>query len=368
VTTAANRLSHLKSVSPAAASGEALQDFRNNAPRHSETKAATAAARPLAANSLQFHPLTDIFPLMEGEEFDALVADIKANGLNKPITLYLGKIKIAGGSRKRPWLILDGRNRYRACVKAGIEPRFEEFKGDDAAATAYVISANIHRRHLTTAQKRDLIAKLIKAEPEKSNNAIAKQARVDDKTVGKVRQGMEARSEIPNVESRNDTKGRKQPARKGWSPERWRRHKEKKKGKSKSSEARSSAPEREAVRARPDIGEVERLRARVDELQAEKRQLGLKIVGLESENAELKAANAELRVKLGLATGTPAGEPPKNGGRAATSPKRCDGSDLGQSASADTPTLEERAAALAGKGVQEPIPDFLLRKPTMVVS
>jgi hypothetical protein len=40
VTTAANRLSHLKSVSPAAASGEALQDFRNNAPRHSETKAA----------------------------------------------------------------------------------------------------------------------------------------------------------------------------------------------------------------------------------------------------------------------------------------------------------------------------------------
>jgi Protein of unknown function (DUF3102) len=67
-------------------------------------------------------------------------------------------------------------------------------------------------------------------------------------------------------------------------------------------------------------------------------------------------------------TGTPAARPPKNGGRAATSPTRCDGSDPVQSASANTPTIEERAAAIAAKGVQEPIPDFLLRKPTEVVS
>ena len=38
---------------------------------------------------------------------------------------------------------------------------------------AYVISANIHRRHLTAEQKRELIAKLIKATPEKSNRQIA---------------------------------------------------------------------------------------------------------------------------------------------------------------------------------------------------
>src|SRR5262245_61743630 len=150
-------------------------------------------------SKLQFHPLADIFPMMEGEEFEALVADIKANGLIAPITLHEG-------------MILEGRNRYRACLDADVEPTFTPFRGNDPAA--YVTSANIHRRHLTQEQKRELVAKLVKAQPEASNNAIAKQAKVDDKTVAKVRHNMEARSEIPNVQLRTDTKGRKQPAKK----------------------------------------------------------------------------------------------------------------------------------------------------------
>jgi Protein of unknown function (DUF3102) len=186
-------------------------------------------------------------------------------------------------------------------------------------------------------------------------------------------------------------KGRKQQARKGWSRERWRRHKERKRGHRSKNATPAAAPPTPA-QARQDIGpagtgEVERLRARVDELQAELRLREIKITGLESENGELKAANAELCAKLEAAacapvatkngsrgargasdTGTPAARPPKNGGRAATSPTRCDGSDPVQSASANTPTIEERAAAIAAKGVQEPIPDFLLRKPTEVVS
>lgn len=60
---------------------------------------------------LKFHPLAEVFPLIEGAEFDALVADIKANGLHDPITLLDGTI-------------LDGRNRYRACLNAGVTPKF----------------------------------------------------------------------------------------------------------------------------------------------------------------------------------------------------------------------------------------------------
>jgi ParB-like chromosome segregation protein Spo0J len=147
-----------------------------------------------------------MFPLMEGAEFDDLVADIKKNGLQEWIVTYQG-------------MVLDGRNRYRACLEAGVEPHDEPLVNrtgieNDDTARAYVISANLHRRHLTAEQKREAIEKLLRAKPETSNNAIAKQVKVDDKTVAKVRRGMETRSEIPNVENRTDTKGRKQPARK----------------------------------------------------------------------------------------------------------------------------------------------------------
>jgi hypothetical protein len=79
---------------------------------------------------------------------------------------------------------------------------------------AYCISANLHRRHLTQQQKRDLIAKLLKANPERSDRQMAGLAKVDNKTVGTIRREMEAREEIPHVEKRTDTKGRHQPATK----------------------------------------------------------------------------------------------------------------------------------------------------------
>ena len=87
---------------------------------HRKTSKTTSSdSTSTSAKQLQFHPLANLFPLAEGTEFDALVADIKANGLNEPIVLY-------------EEMILDGRNRYRACLAAGVEPEFDEYiEGDD---------------------------------------------------------------------------------------------------------------------------------------------------------------------------------------------------------------------------------------------
>jgi ParB-like chromosome segregation protein Spo0J len=154
---------------------------------------------------IKFHPLADIFPLMEGEAFDALVADIKANGLREPIMLYEGKI-------------LDGRNRYRACLEAGVEVEWERWMWEQTAnPVAYVISKNIHRRHLTAEQKRDLIAKLVKAKPEKSDRQIAETVKASPTTVGKIRGEMESTvqsGQLPEKRIGKDGKARKKPAKK----------------------------------------------------------------------------------------------------------------------------------------------------------
>jgi hypothetical protein len=150
---------------------------------------------------LKFHPLADLVPSMRDSEYEDLKADIKANGLLMPIVLFEGKV-------------LDGRHRLRACRAVDVEPRFTEgtdWIGDPAG---FVLSANLHRRHLTAEQKRDLIAKLLKAQPEKSDRQIGKQVGVHHTTISTARKAAEARGEISHVETRVDTKGRKQPAKK----------------------------------------------------------------------------------------------------------------------------------------------------------
>lgn len=89
---------------------------------------------------MRFHPYCEIFPLLEGPAFDELVADIREHGLREDILTYGG-------------LILDGRNRARACQVANIQPRFKPFVGSDEQALSWVVSANVHRRHLTDSQK-----------------------------------------------------------------------------------------------------------------------------------------------------------------------------------------------------------------------
>jgi hypothetical protein len=91
------------------------------------------------------HPAAEIFPLLPEGELHALTESIKASGQLIPICLYEG-------------MILDGRNRYRACDLAGVEPRFETYSGDDPLA--HVISLNLTRRHLNESQRAMIAARL----------------------------------------------------------------------------------------------------------------------------------------------------------------------------------------------------------------
>jgi hypothetical protein len=131
------------------------------------------------ARGYVFHPLSNQFPLMGNEELQELANDIRAHGQREPLVLSENQI-------------LDGRNRCLACVEVGINPKFKRFSGSWEEARDFVISANIHRRHLTSEQKREVIALLLKANPEKSDRQIAKAVKASPTFVGKMRKNLKS--------------------------------------------------------------------------------------------------------------------------------------------------------------------------------
>jgi hypothetical protein len=98
-------------------------------------------------NSVDFHEVCLAFPLMDDDAFREFCEDIKANGLRNEIVTYQGKI-------------IDGRNRYNACLAVGVEPITREWDGK-GSLVAYVVSMNLRRRHLDASQRANLAAKLM---------------------------------------------------------------------------------------------------------------------------------------------------------------------------------------------------------------
>lgn len=88
--------------------------------------------------NLTQHPLSAAFPAMPESEIEALAEDIKKHGQREPGVLYEG-------------MVLDGWHRYLACENVGIEFDSTKFDGDDPIA--FVLSRNLHRRHLTASQR-----------------------------------------------------------------------------------------------------------------------------------------------------------------------------------------------------------------------
>jgi hypothetical protein len=175
---------------------------------------------------VKIHPAADLFPLMTADELKALGEDVAKNGLRVPIVLWS---KTEYGA---PVLLLDGRNRLDAAELAGVKvfevrndkgnridlciPHKDLYGSGGVDPYEFVLSANIHRRHLSADDKRKLIAKLLKATPEKSNRLIGEQLKVDNKKVASVRAEQEQLGEIPQLTKTvgKDGKARKQPAKK----------------------------------------------------------------------------------------------------------------------------------------------------------
>lgn len=89
------------------------------------------------------HPAAKLFPMMSDAELKDLAADIQTNGQHDPIIITSED------------LVLDGRNRLAACELAGVEPEVElwDREDDGISPTAWVISKNLHRRHLSDGQR-----------------------------------------------------------------------------------------------------------------------------------------------------------------------------------------------------------------------
>lgn len=103
---------------------------------------------------LPVHPLAELWPMLPAEELEVLADDIKTHGLIHPIVLDVdGRI-------------LDGRNRYRACWLADVEPMYETYDGD---AAMYIISANKMRRHLSTGQCAMVTAQMLVADGKRKD-------------------------------------------------------------------------------------------------------------------------------------------------------------------------------------------------------
>jgi hypothetical protein len=175
------------------------------------------------------HPATGLLPMMSEPELDNLTRDIAENGLQEPVVFWVDNTaqKESGqfwGLVHCPRYLLDGRSRLAALERLGkqlqdmrcltktpqhpavVIPAWRRKPQDTIGAWpwrycdpwSYVLSANLHRRHLTAEQRREVAASMLKRRPELTDRAIAGMVAVSDKTVGAVGGVLEANAEIPH--------------------------------------------------------------------------------------------------------------------------------------------------------------------------
>ena len=114
---------------------------------------------------LLVHESANFFPMLSSVELDALALDIKLNGLKDPIIIF----------KKNEFdYIIDGRNRAMACQKIGVVPEYKYYENDESTIFEYVLSTNLHRRHLSNSQRACLAVNILPMIEEKKKNDLSK--------------------------------------------------------------------------------------------------------------------------------------------------------------------------------------------------
>lgn len=164
--------------------------------------------RPL----IPVHPACELIRRMTADELDDLALDIQKNGLIQPIVVWRA-------NDSEPYQLLDGRSRLdamaslpggAALIKEAL--RLPVYKGASTDPFRYVLSVNAHRRHLTPAEKRETVERLLRSNPAASNRSVGQIAGVDHKTVAVVRATSEATGAIPQLPTRTGADGKTRPA------------------------------------------------------------------------------------------------------------------------------------------------------------
>jgi hypothetical protein len=150
--------------------------------------------------------LYQLMPPLSGEEYQALKNDIRRRGVLVPIE------KDENGNT------LDGHHRLRIVEELRAEGVRVDFPSiiraglTEQEKRSHVRALNLHRRHLSQAKRRELIADQLRDTPERSNRQVASALGVSPTTVGTIRQRLEADGDVSRLDTRTDSKGRKQPS------------------------------------------------------------------------------------------------------------------------------------------------------------
>ncbi len=134
-------------------------------------------------------PFADLLPPLTPEERQALLADVKEHGITVPVVVTDADE------------VIDGNTRLQIAVELGLtDIPVKVVSGlSDAKKREMALSLNLHRRHLTSEQKRQIIADRLRADATISDRQLAAEIGVDNKTASAVRQSLEATEEIPQL-------------------------------------------------------------------------------------------------------------------------------------------------------------------------